>query len=240
MAAARLGLDPYSDNDLPEDGLLKAGHELSGSLLDDFLDAVDPKRLDAGLDWVASARSVITESTGGRDSLLPVRDAVQALDATQNRPPWQIGWLQARRVRDELGLAPTDRIDPTQYVTPLTQSSEDRRLQALGGMSRSSRSPTVVLGSWNERARRFTLSRALWHFLVEDDPVFLVTASYTHRQRVERAFAAELLAPAEGIEQRLPSDIFVEDDLEELADHFGVSVKVVEHQLHNQLMSDAV
>jgi hypothetical protein len=59
LAAARLGLDPYSDNDFPEDGLLKAGHELSGSLLDDFLDAVNPKRLDAGLSWVANARSVV-------------------------------------------------------------------------------------------------------------------------------------------------------------------------------------
>src|SRR5215470_19634858 len=38
LAAARLGLDPYSDGDLPEDGLLKAGHELSGDLLNDFLD----------------------------------------------------------------------------------------------------------------------------------------------------------------------------------------------------------
>jgi len=81
------------------------------------------------------------------------------------------------------------------------------------------------------------VSRALWHILAEDDPIFLVTASYTDRQKVERAFAAELLAPAHGIEQRLASEIFVEDDLEELADHFGVSVKVVEHQLHNQLMT---
>lgn len=90
----------------------------------------------------------------------------------------------------------------------------------------------------NERARRFTLSRALWHFLAEDDPIFLVTASYTDRQKVERAFAAELLAPAEGIEQRLTSEIFVEENLEELADHFGVSVKVVEHQIQNQLIAD--
>src|SRR5215470_2627112 len=240
LAAARLGLDPYADNDLPEYGLIEAGHELSGSLLDDFLDAVDPKRLDAGLNWVTSARSVVTESVGGRDSLLPVRDTVRAPDVSRNRPPWQIGWLQARRVREELGLAPTDPIEPAQYVTHLTRPSEDRRLQALGGTGLGNRNPTVVFGdSSNERARRFTLSRALWHFLAEDDPVFLVTASYTHRQRVERAFAAELLAPAEGIEQRLVSEVPVEDDLEELADHFGVSVKVVEHQLRNQLMADS-
>ena len=44
---------------------------------------------------------------------------------------------------------------------------------------------------------------------------------------------------AEGIEQRLASDIFVEDGLEELADYFGVSVRVVEHQMHNQLMADS-
>jgi Zn-dependent peptidase ImmA (M78 family) len=148
--------------------------------------------------------------------------------------------LQARRVREELGLAPIDPIDPAQYLTHLTRSSEDRRLQALGGTGRDNRNPTVVLGDFsNERARRFTLSRALWHFLADDDPIFLVTASYTNRQRIERAFAAELLAPAEGIQQRLSSDIFVEDDLEELADHFKVSARIIEHQLHNQLAESA-
>lgn len=239
LAAARLGLDPYSDDDLPEDALLRAGRELSGGLLDDFLDAVDPKRLDAGLNWVASARNTITSSAGGRDSLLPIRDAVRLRDTSRRYPPWQVGWQQARRVREELGLAPTDPIEPDQYVTHLTRPSEDRRLQALGGAGRNNRNPTVVIGgSLNERARRFTLSRALWHLLAEDDPIFLVTASYTDRQKVERAFAAELLAPAEGIERRLTAEIFVEDDLEELADHFGVSVKVVEHQMQNQLMAD--
>lgn len=240
LAAARLGLDPYSDGDLPEDGLLKAGHELSGDLLNDFLDAVNPKRLEAGLSWVTNARSEVTESAGGRDALLPIRSAVRVLDAPRNRPPWQIGYLQARRVRDELGLAPTDPIEPAEYVTHLTRPSENRRLQALGGIGRNNRNPTVVVGgSLNERARHFTLSRALWHFLAEDDPVFLVTASYTNRQKVERAFAAELLAPAAGIEQRLSSEILVEDDLEDIADHFGVSVKVVEHQIQSQLTADS-
>ncbi|WP_371779714.1 ImmA/IrrE family metallo-endopeptidase [Streptosporangium subroseum] len=87
-------------------------------------------------------------------------------------------------------------------------------------------------------SRRFTLSRALWHYLWEPEPIFLVTTAYTDRQKVERAFAAELLAPAEGISELLGNapERAVPDDLEGIADHFQVSPMVIKHQLENRLL----
>jgi IrrE N-terminal-like domain len=239
LAAARLGLDPYSEAELFEEALVRAGQELSGALLEDFLNAVDPHKIDAGLNWLSAARKSVSESVGGQELLVQLREVVRGNGSSQGRLPWQVGWEQARHLREELHAAPGEPIDPSQYMISLTRASGDRRLQAMGGTGRNHRSPTVVMGdSVNQNARRFTLSRALWHFLV-DDPVFLVTASYTDRQRVERAFAAELLAPAEGIQQRLSSGTLMEEELDEIAEHFGVSVKVIEHQIRNQRLVDA-
>jgi Zn-dependent peptidase ImmA (M78 family) len=78
--------------------------------------------------------------------------------------------------------------------------------------------------------------------LYEDDPLFLVTGAYTDRQKMERAFAAELLAPAKGIAERLGGtpDVVLLEDLEEVAQYFRVSPMVVEHQVENQLSASII
>jgi Zn-dependent peptidase ImmA (M78 family) len=67
----------------------------------------------------------------------------------------------------------------------------------------------------------------------------LITKSYTDLQKVGRAFAAELLAPAEGIRNKLPlpPSEAVQEDLGFVAEHFGVSPILIEHQLENQILS---
>ncbi len=66
---------------------------------------------------------------------------------------------------------------------------------------------------------------------------FLITDSHTDRQQIERAFAAEMLAPASGIAQylRQPDRPVTQDDVEEVATHFRVSPMLVQHQVENQL-----
>jgi len=238
LAAARLGLDAYADPDVPEDALIQASRELDGILLADFLDAVDPRQVNTALGWISTARDTVAKSLHKRESLTAARAAVRAHDVSKSSLPWQVGRAQARSVREELKLSSSEPFDPGRYVEYLAQPSHDRRLQALGGTGVDDRNLTVVVGRpANERARRFTLSRAIWRFLAEDEPVFLVTASYTDRQKIERAFAAELLAPAAGISELLGSDTLVEEDFDEIADHFRVSAKVIEHQVQNQLLT---
>ncbi len=61
---------------------------------------------------------------------------------------------------------------------------------------------------------------ANWWFLAE-------------RQQSNRAFAAEFLAPAVGLRNRVRRARLDEDDIDELAAEFGVSSMVIEHQLAN-------
>jgi Zn-dependent peptidase ImmA (M78 family) len=85
------------------------------------------------------------------------------------------------------------------------------------------------------------MARALWNCIWDEAPVFAVTSAYTYRQAVERAFAAELLAPAEGIARLLdsPPEAVSDEELEQIAEHFAVSPVVIEHQVSNQLLTPA-
>jgi Zn-dependent peptidase ImmA (M78 family) len=69
---------------------------------------------------------------------------------------------------------------------------------------------------------------------------FILSAARGYDERVAGAFAAELLAPADGIRQALEALGGRLDDtaLEAVARLFGVSPLVIRHQYENQL-SDA-
>lgn len=242
LAAARLGLDPYAEAEPYEDVILRASGMLSGGLLDDFLDAVEPDHVEAALSWVEEARSLIYRDSGGTrgEIVRTLRRQVREDLAPWTSFPWEMGWTQAKKVRSLLEVDSYELFGLEKYVTSKRRDLDDRGLLAAGD-SVDGANPVVVIGhNRMEPARRFTLARALWHYLWgEDGGLFLVTTSYTDRQKVERAFAAELLAPAEGIAQILdlsPESASTED-IEQVAEHFKVSTFVVEHQLKNQLLS---
>lgn len=57
LAAARLGLDPYSEAHKVEASIIRASEQLSARVFDDFMDAVDPDLIDAGLDWLRAEKN---------------------------------------------------------------------------------------------------------------------------------------------------------------------------------------
>jgi len=64
----------------------------------------------------------------------------------------------------------------------------------------------------------------------------MISSASMPLQKAERAFAAELLAPADGLKEMLPElsgDTIDLRTVAELSAHFRVSDLVVEHQLEN-------
>lgn len=59
-----------------------------------------------------------------------------------------------------------------------------------------------------------------------------VTDSRTHRQKLQRAFAAEFLSPIESLKDFM-RDGFSAEAVEEAGEHFGVSERAVESHLAN-------
>lgn len=229
-AAARLGLDPSSVSEAVESLILRADESLRAELLDDFLRVADPERMAEDLNWVESA-------SGRIDSFQEApRQELVEVDVPETGAPWQQGRLAALALRSAMDLPPIERIDPESFLSVLTDPVGDRGLEGMGGLS-SERAPVVVLGSERPlRSRRFATARSLLRFMRQEDR-FLITSAYGPAQKRERAFAAELLAPAAGLREMLGADAkSVGDvDLAQISDHFGVQELVVIHQVENNL-----
>jgi Zn-dependent peptidase ImmA (M78 family) len=153
--------------------------------------------------------------------------------------PWDVGYQQARAIRGQIEPDATARLAVDRYVLSRSRQAPDVSLQALGGSADQLR-PLVIVGQRRPvTSNRFTLSRALWHCIWDDSPLFIVTTAHTHRQRVERAFASEFLAPADGIAALLesPPEAASQEELEQIAQRFGVSSMVIEHQVRNHLIA---
>jgi hypothetical protein len=89
--------------------------------------------------------------------------------------------------------------------------------------------------------KRFGQARALGRILARpEQQQFVLSAARSHDERVARAFAAELLAPAEGIRQTLDALGKADDSaLEAVAQRFRVSPLLVRHQYDNQIAAPA-
>ncbi|MFC0864489.1 ImmA/IrrE family metallo-endopeptidase [Sphaerimonospora cavernae] len=241
VASARLGLEPYSEAEPYEQLIVQAADELRGNLLGDFYDAVDPALMGDALEWIRLARSDIRQAVRPGSDAVALRRELSPLQSPADNRAWEKGWSHARAVRRALGLRETAKFSLTPYIHCLDRGGPDRGLRAVGGAAEEYGPVAVMEPGLPTTARRFTLARALCRYLWEPEPLFLVTAAYTFRQKVERAFATELLAPAAGIAELLDvaPDAALPDDLEKIAARFQVSPIVIKHQLENQLLATA-
>jgi Zn-dependent peptidase ImmA (M78 family) len=85
--------------------------------------------------------------------------------------------------------------------------------------------------------RRFALARILGETLwLPNSQAGIITRERTGRQKRNRAFAAELLAPAAQLMTRIQLDEITSEEVKDLAEEFSVSAFVIENQIrHHQL-----
>ena len=155
---------------------------------------------------------------------------------------WRIGVATAHAVRRCAGLN-GQPIENTQLAS-LAGTSE----KVISATSRSSDKLSFVIGDesgkfriamrskW-ETGRRFDVARLVADRLFDndiDDALLPATQAYTYRQKAQRAFAAELLAPFDALEDFLDGDRS-EERRNEAADHFNVSTFVVSGLIQNNL-----
>jgi hypothetical protein len=233
-ASARLGLDPFSEGvDLAED-LERVVSELDPSVVRDFLDVSPTDELRPAAKWVSHSLQSVRQASPPSSASLP--DAYAAIPTQPDRhsAPWSIGYDAARLVRAELSLATTDVLDDLPVAVTVSSASREFHIGAVG--SRLDGGAAIALPREPRLSgARFSQARSIWH--ARSAASFLLTASDEWNQQAGRAFAAELLAPAQGIREllgrrQLPAS---QDEIEPIADHFRVSDLVISHQLDNQL-----
>lgn len=238
--AASLGRDPYDLDEHEERLVLDVGKQL-GDVRSEALPALDPAAPLAGCTAIREAMEA-SRPNGLRltDGLLGA--SVISLHA---KPPWQQGYDLARHTRKALGLdgealatnsdlaaaighRPAALSRATRPVKPLAA------LRLVDGVVNPQGSGTVSFGlrATGMASRRFLFCRALAEALTTDTAAVLTRAS-TARQQRNRAFAAEFLAPSASLRDKIAGSYIDEDHVTDLAEEFGVSSYVIEHQVQN-------
>ena len=238
--SASLGLDPYSEWELTDELVELLESHVGGlppRLEHDLLEATSGDALSTDFRWLDQALSLASDSltAGGEVTKL---EAPTAHQMGYQRAAWfrQHFSLPSAPVFDLSAIlhkrcgwpAPgqqTATIDGTNNVSALVAKDRDSRPRIIG----------PSLGHW---AERFRLARALY-FLPDASqawPHRLVTRAYTWDQRASRAFAAELLAPAEALRAQIGSVVSA-DAVDFFARQFDVRPSLIEHQIRNHRLA---
>ncbi len=243
-ASAGLGWDPYALDDERREMLLQLAETL-GDLLDEAVPVLD------GNDPRAGGTAIVTAIADAKRNTLPLErlrrfrnDDEHSEGASSAASPWQAGYEWARRFRKYLNLngAPL----PTSETLADALGEDRNALQHVmagenfggatlidGVVTRSDDACPAFAFSKCSHHRRFAFCRALAEVLARPASDALLTQARSERQKRNRAFAAEFLAPSSELQQRVSHPVLDGADINELAEEFGVSSWVIQHQIEN-------
>lgn len=234
--SASLGLDPYDENELTDDLADLMQSRVTGlpaELQHDLVDAATGSSLVSDLDWLEQALSRVSIGTGTSNGT-PLTTPTTA---------HQVGYQRAAQIRQYFSLpqGPISNLqallhDRCGWPAPEQQTvmmEGTRSISALVAKDHDN-NPRVVGPSLGHWAERFRLARSLYFLANAAQAVCprLVTRAYTWDQRASRAFAAELLAPAEALRAQV-GDVVSADEVDQLSRQFDVRPNLIEHQIRN-------
>jgi hypothetical protein len=230
-AAGRFGIDPFDMGGDDAAAIERLASVTDGSLVDDLFSLAPPRSAETLLETIHDINRRIELE---KSSPLWARLAAATPRFLTPGLPWEDGYSVARWVRGQMNLDGQPLVfDGDSSVAMLDLDSESERLTAVVAAT----SPSCAVKAGGGRARRFARARAVGNFLMRTTQgPSLLTSMKTDQQARTRAFAAEFLAPADGIRQRLGTQVgqwIGEDTVDALADEFDVSSFVISHQVRN-------
>jgi hypothetical protein len=169
--------------------------------------------------------------------------ASSPIDLDTQDVPHRRGYALAGRLRAARGLSETQRVDSEALGSLLGLRSStligalDHRNAPFALLRREPGGDRYLFRSENPLGRRFEAARLVGDAFAAPRPWHFAAATLTARQKQQRAFAAEFLAPSAGLRERLGDDRS-DDAIAEAADAFEVNGDVVRHQLQNQGLTD--
>jgi hypothetical protein len=244
-AIGAMGIDPFDVSEQLAQDVLLASTSLTAELQEDFFDAADAARFSDQLNWVDSELQVARDQVVELRELKRLRD--QLAGGTNQSRPWLQGYDLARELRAALRITDNEHVSladlcPGENIAQALFVSKTK-LPGLDGLTavNETGSPGFVVRPSNELTKRFTFCRALFEFLHTIDPTpSLVSSAISEKQKRNRAFAAEVLAPAELIRERMSNDSVGWAEVEDLAMKFEVSTHVIAHQITNHRLGEVL
>ena len=230
-AAALLGLDPFDVQDDVADGIVAFWARTEPSLREDALATASEY---AQLPWLAAWFDGVLpalEAEEHDNDWAHVRRALPPPSLASE--PWTRGYTLARTARERIG-ADGGRFDfPRRGRMAIPHQPSQPPSTRIHGLV-AAETPACITVPRGQSGTRFLIARALGDFLGRSTPgPGLLSSLSTDRQAQSRAFAAEFLAPAEALRQRLAGNDLEPERADDLAEEFGVSSQLIRHQVRN-------
>lgn len=167
------------------------------------------------------------------------------------KAPWKRGYVAAQELRGLLSIdtrnaLPGDTVLQRKLLdgagVDVIASFDWQRLGARGIGADDDGGFGIAIDPKSLINPRFQLVSTFADYLLSDEgSLFLSTAGSTDRQKRNRAFAAEFLAPIDAIRARLGQRrVVTTDELRSFCQDFAVSKTIVKHQIENQAPDLAV
>lgn len=244
-AVGVLGGDPFALEEGCAEEIAELLAEEAPEGLSDLLACTEAENLEEVLHWLRDERARLAESRSRLERLGEVGARIPHRRAAGTGAPSDTGYHFARSLRQELGIE--DSPLPTTEAVVAALSGEKgqsgaslptlarTRADILGIAVRAKNGlPQIAVVPTGPTGTSFTLCRAAGEYLASGGKSYdLVTGASTYRQKINRAFAAEFLAPARALHRRITDELVDEEKIEELAAEFGVSTFVIRHQVTN-------
>jgi hypothetical protein len=247
---AAAGLDPYNITAEQTRQILDAYSKVPSDLLTEFFISCNPHRIRDEADKLLRVGRLSRPY-----SIMPLNRLQKKLQRRMKKStePWREGYELAKILRDVLeiqdspwsdvfdiknmfGLSGAEFSEIVAYANLSSQVSESmvQEKQTPYGNSETAASQA-------ESEVRFALFRALYDYLIpplsSSGPA---TRLYFDNQKRNRAFAAELLAPAALLRKRIKSITVSEAEIGQLADKFLVDPKVIRQQVEQHQIARVV
>ena len=242
---ALLGFDPDDADEGAMGRRLEDAAHLGERALEEL--AADAILDDDPLNGMAWSQEII-DVAGQRGFDARPSDAIE-LEDTEDVPhpgtveAWRLGEGIAHKVRlqEDLDGERVSNEELAQFAGTVSDAISDthRRSQNFSFALDEREGPArVSLRSRWVTGRRFELARLIGDRLVNtqiyqtDETLFPATRSYSYRQKMQRAFAAELLSPFAAVDEMAAGD-YSEEKQNEIARYFKVSPMTLQAQLVN-------
>ena len=238
--AAGLGWDPYDLDESRRNQIFRLADEL-GQLRSEAVPVMD------GSDTLEQCSAIVSALEAARPNGLRLQSLRPLMEQSKlpQGYPWEVGYDLARKARRHLDLDgnPIPNMDVLAKVLNEDAESLEQAIRPIAPLEMVRLVDGVVIGGEHgsisfglrkagEHGRRFLFCRALAEAISSDGDA-LITKGHTERQRCNRAFAAEFLAPSHTLRQRISHALVDGEEVDDLAEEFGVSTRVIEHQIVN-------
>ncbi len=243
-----LGVDPFTADDSQAAAIISVSRRIPSSIRQEFfgassLDCLEQQAIEVER-MIEAARCSSVDIVQFRE----IRESAPTM--RRHSSAWHSGYQYARELRHALNVNESPfrkwsnllgALNMPQSKPPTSWFRTDSFIaRSFDGLvvENQRRTPVFTIFTRTNEAQRFAFCRALFDYLTGRDRSWLLTSAHTERQKRNRAFAAEFLAPADSIRSELSGGFADDETLADLADKFGVSEYVIRHQIHNHGIAD--